>query len=88
MPMSRATMTATVRLRSRAATTAANDSGDEEREVVGVEPDDGGGQHAGQPGEEGADGPDADGDGVGLVPERSVMAGESTMARTLSPTSV
>ena len=25
---------------------------------------------------------------VGLVPERSVMAGESTMARTLSPTSV
>ena len=25
---------------------------------------------------------------VGLVPERSVMAGESTMARTLRPTSV
>ncbi len=25
---------------------------------------------------------------VGLVPDRSVIAGESTMARTLSPTSV
>ena len=25
---------------------------------------------------------------VGLVPDRSVMAGESTMARTLRPTSV
>jgi hypothetical protein len=37
---------------------------DENGEVVGVKPDDGSGQHAGQAGEEGAHGPHADGHGI------------------------
>ena len=49
--------------------------GDEQGEVARVEADDGRGQHPGQAGEEGAHRPDPDGDGLGLVPDRAVMAG-------------
>ena len=88
MPMRRATTTATVRFRSRAATTAANDAAMRIVNLSGSRPTMGAARTPASPAKRVLTAQTPTEMKVGLVPERSVIAGESTIARTLSPTSV
>ena len=88
MPIRRATITATVRLRSRAATTAANDAAMRIVNLSGSSPTIGAASTPARPAKSVLTAQTPTEMKFGFVPERSVMAGESTIARTLRPTSV
>ena len=86
--MSSPTSTATGRLRSLAATTAAKEAAIRSVNWLGSSPMIGAASTPHSPAKKVLTAHTPTEIAVGLVPERSVMAGESTMARTLRPTSV
>src|ERR1700722_16093598 len=88
MPMRSATPTATGRFRSRAATTAANDAAMRIVNLLGSSPTMGAASTPAKPAKNVLTAQTPTEMEVGFVPERSVIAGESTIARTFSPTSV
>ena len=87
-PMSSPTATATGRLRSLAAMTAANDAAISPVKWPMSRPIRGAANTPTSPAKKVLTAHTPSETDVGLVPERSVMAGESTMALTLRPTSV
>ena len=87
-PIRRPTTTATGRFRSLAATTAANEAAISSVKLSGSSPMMGAASTPASPAKKVLTAQTPTEIAVGLVPDRSVMAGESTMARTLSPTSV
>ena len=86
--MSSPMRTATGRLRSLAATTAANEAAISRVKLVGSSPMMGAASTPASPAKKVLTAHTPTEIAVGFVPDRSVMAGESTMARTFRPTSV
>ena len=87
-PISRPIRTATGRLRSLAATTAANEAAISTVNWLGSSPMMGAARTPASPAKKVLTAHTPTEIAVGFVPDRSVMAGESTMARTLRPISV
>ncbi len=87
-PISNPIRTATGRLRSLAATTAAKEAAIRIVNWLGSSPMIGAARTPHSPAKKVLTAQTPTEIKVGFVPERSVMAGESTMARTLRPTSV
>ncbi len=88
-PMSKPTTTATGRFRNLAASTAANDDAISTTvNCVGSRPISGAARTPARPAKKVLTAHTPMEMAAGLDPDRSVMAGESTMARTLRPTSV
>src|SRR5580704_19568371 len=87
-PIRSPTMTATGRLRSRAATTAANDAAMRSVNWPGSSPLSGAMSTPAKPAKNVLTAHTPTEIAVGLDPDRSVIAGESTIARTFRPISV